>query len=134
MISILQSRISGTLRAAAPLVLIAAVAAVLLRFPPSQNHFYPVCPVYFVLHLQCPGCGGTRALAALLHGHLREALHWNALITLMLPPAAGYGGVLYWRFLRRKALGWPQAPPAAIYAALAIAAVFTMERNLPAPW
>jgi hypothetical protein len=134
MISILQSRISGTLRAAAPLVLIAAVAAVLLRFPPAENHFYPVCPVYFVLHLQCPGCGGTRALAALLHGHLREALHWNALITLMTPLAAGYGGVFYWRFLRRKALGWQQAPPAAIYAALAIAAVFTMERNLPAPW
>jgi hypothetical protein len=134
MSSLLLGRISVTLRAAAPLVLIAAVAAVLLRFPPAQNHFYPVCPVYFVLHLQCPGCGGMRALAALLHGHLREALHRNALITLMLPLAAGYGGVLYWRFLQRKALGWPQAPPAAIYAGLAIAAVFTIERNLPAPW
>jgi hypothetical protein len=134
MSSILHGPISAILRAAAPLVLIAAVAAVLLRFPPAENHFYPVCPVYFVLHLQCPGCGGTRALAALLHGHLREALQWNALITLMLPLAAGYGGVLYWRFLQRKALGWPQAPPAAIYAGLAIAAVFTMERNLPTPW
>jgi hypothetical protein len=134
MISILLGRISVTLRAAAPLVLITAVAAVLLRFPPAQNHFYPVCPVYFVLHLQCPGCGGMRALAALLHGHLREALHWNALITLMLPLAAGYGGVLYWRFLQRKALRWPQVPSPTIYAGLALAAVFAIERNLPALW
>jgi hypothetical protein len=134
MSSLLLGRISVTLRAAAPLVLIAAVAAVLLRFPPAQNHFYPVCPIYFVLHLQCPGCGGIRALAALLHGHLQEALHWNALITLMLPLAAGYGGVLYWRFLRRKALRWPQVPSPAIYAGLALAVVFTIERNLPAPW
>jgi len=134
MISVLQRRILATLRAAAPLVPIAAVVAVLLRFPPALSHFYPVCPVYFVLHLQCPGCGGTRALAALLHGHLREALHWNALITLMLPLAAGYGSGLYWRFLQRKALGWPQMPSAVIYAGLAISAVFTIERNLPAPW
>jgi hypothetical protein len=134
MTSVLRSRISAALRAAVPLVLIAAVAAVLRRFPPAKNHFYPVCPVYFVLHLQCPGCGGMRALAALLHGHLQEALHWNALITLMLPLAAGYGGGLYWRFLQRKALRWPQAPPAAIYAGLAMAAVFTIERNLPSPW
>jgi hypothetical protein len=124
----------ATLRAAAPLVLIAAVAAVLRRFPPAQNHFYPLCPVYFVLHLQCPGCGGMRALAALLHGHLREALHRNALITLMLPLVSGYGGVLYWRFLQRKALRWPQVPSPAIYAGLALAAVFAIERNLPAPW
>jgi Protein of unknown function (DUF2752) len=134
MTSVLQSRISATLRAVAPLVLIAAAAAVLLRFPPAQNHSYPVCPVYFVLHLQCPGCGGTRALAALLHGRLQEAVRWNALITLMLPLAAGYGSLLYWRFLQRKALRWPQVPSPAIYAGLALAAVFTIERNLPAPW
>jgi hypothetical protein len=134
MTSALQSRISATLRAAAPLVPIAAVAAVLVRFPPAQSHFYPVCPVYFVLHLQCPGCGGTRALAALLHGRLQEAVRWNALITLMLPLAAGYGSLLYWRFLQRKALRWPQVPSPAIYAGLALAAVFTIERNLPAPW
>jgi hypothetical protein len=53
---------------------------------------------------------------------------------VMLPLAAGYGGVLYWRFLQRKALRWPQAPSAVIYAVLALAAVFTIERNLHAPW
>lgn len=130
MISARRSRFSSILRAAAPLVLVAAIAAVLLRFPPAQSGFYPVCPIYFVLHLQCPGCGGTRALAALLHGQLQEALRWNALITLTLPLAAGYGSTLYWRFLRRKALHWPQVPQAAVYAALAVAAVFTVERNL----
>jgi hypothetical protein len=134
MISVVHGRILATLRAATPLVLVAAVVAVLVRFPPGRSSFYPVCPVYFIFHLQCPGCGGTRALAALLHRHLYEALHWNALITLTLPLGAGYGSSLYWRFLQRKVLRGPQVAPAAIYAALIVAAVFTIERNLPVRW
>ena len=37
----------------------------------------------------------------------------------------------YWRLLRPRALRWPQPPPAIIYAALTLAAVFTLIRNLP---
>jgi Protein of unknown function (DUF2752) len=132
--SVFQRRALVGLWAAMPLLVIAGFAAVLLRFSPATSSFYPVCPVYFVLHLQCPGCGGTRAVAALLHGHLREALHWNALITLTFPLAAGYASTLYWRFLRRRVVRWPQVPPAAIYAGLIVAAVFTVGRNLPLRW
>jgi Protein of unknown function (DUF2752) len=131
MILATRSRIADTVRAAVPPAVIALAATILLLFPPAHYSFYPQCPIYEYLHLQCPGCGATRALAALLHGHLAEAIHFNSLVTLLLPFAVTYGVLCYRRFLQRKPLRWPQPPPAAIYAALAIAAVFTVVRNLP---
>ncbi len=126
-----RNRIAAILRGAAPPAVITLAAAILLRFPPAQNSFYPQCPIFEYLQLQCPGCGITRALTALLRGHLIEAIHFNALITLLLPFVAAYGVLCYRRFLRRKALRWPQPPPAVIYGALALTAVFTVLRNLP---
>jgi hypothetical protein len=55
----------------------------------------------------------------------------NALITLLFPFAAAYSIVLYRRFLERNPLRYPQLPPAAIYIAFTIAAIFTVTRNLP---
>ena len=126
-----QGRIVIALRGAAPLALAAAAAAVLLRFPPAQSAFYPQCPIYAALHLACPGCGGTRALAALLRGHLGLALHFNALITLALPIALSYGIVCYWRLLQGKVSRWPQPPFGAIVAATSVTVIFTILRNLP---
>jgi hypothetical protein len=131
MIPASRNRIATILRVAAPPAVIALSAAILLRFPPAQNSFYPQCPIFEYLHLQCPGCGSTRALAALLRGHLAEAVHFNALVTLLLPIAAIYGALCYRRFLQHKALRWPQPPPAVIYAALVLTGVFTVLRNLP---
>ena len=66
-------------------VLVALGAFLLLRFPPEVYAIYPVCPVWRVFHVQCPGCGATRALADLLHGDLRGALRQNALTSVLLP-------------------------------------------------
>jgi Protein of unknown function (DUF2752) len=126
-----HGRIATVARAAAPPILIALVAVILLRFPPAQSRFYPQCPIYAALHLQCPGCGATRALAALLHGHVREAFYLNALVILILPFATIYAIAWYRRFVRREALRLPHAPPAAIYASVAIATIFGILRNLP---
>jgi Protein of unknown function (DUF2752) len=126
------SRIATVLRAAAPPAIIMLVAAVLLLLPPAQHSFYPRCPIYELFHLKCPGCGGTRALAALLHGNLFEALHWNALTTLLLPIAAAYGIYYYSKFLKHELARCPHRPLAAIYSAFGIAAaVFAIVRNLP---
>jgi hypothetical protein len=125
-----HSRIATTLRAAAPPALVALAATTLVLFPPTRYSFYPQCPIHEYLHLQCPGCGATHALAALLRGHLIEAMRANALITLLFPFAAAYNIVLYRRFLERETLLYSKIPPAAIYAAFAIAAIFTVTRNL----
>lgn len=107
-----------------------AGCATLLLLPPTRYSFYPRCPFFLYLHLQCPGCGTTRALAALLHGHLREALHLNALTTLLVPLTL----FSLARGLRRHTSSLAsrsQPNPAMIYATLALAAIFTIARNLP---
>lgn len=111
-----------------------ALGAVLFVYPPGDSSLYPQCPVHRYLHLLCPGCGATRALAALLHGHLREALRFNALFVLLLPFALAFAVECYRRALRTPAtqpFDWPQLPSSALYTTLAVAATFTMMRNLP---
>jgi hypothetical protein len=125
-----RSRIAAVVRAAAPLACVVLAAAVLLRFPPGQYSFYPQCPIYRYLHLQCPGCGSTRAVAALLHGHIAEAMRLNALTTVLAPFAAIYAVVCYCRFLRHEAIQLPQLPQSTVYAGLAAAVLFAIVRNL----
>jgi hypothetical protein len=125
-----RSRMARAVRAVAPLAVVALAAAVLLRFPPDRYAFYPVCPVYRYLHLLCPGCGTTRALAALLHGDLGEALRLNALTTLLMPFAAIYAAFCYRRFLRCEPLQLPRLPRSAVYTSLAAAVLFAIVRNL----
>jgi hypothetical protein len=131
MIPTVRDRTKDVLRAAVPPAIIALATILLLRFPPTQYSFYPRCPIHELLHLQCPGCGATRAVAALLRGHFTEAMHFNALFTLLLPFAAVYGILCYCRLIQRKPLRWTQPPPAVTYAALGVATVFTVLRNLP---
>ena len=45
------------------------------------------CPFYRLTGLYCPGCGSGRAVRALLHGHLLQALSYNYLLDLLLVPA-----------------------------------------------
>jgi hypothetical protein len=101
-----------------------AGAAVLLRFSPTQYGLYPKCPIHQYFGILCPGCGTTRALAALLHGHLIEALHFNPLTTLLLPVG------LAWIVYSRRRQGPLQLPPVALYTLLGITAIFTLARNL----
>ncbi len=52
---------------------------------PHQHAFYPQCLLYNTTGIYCAGCGATRALYALLHGRVMEALHDNALFVSALP-------------------------------------------------
>jgi hypothetical protein len=126
-----RSRLAVAFRAAAPIAGTGAIAFLLLRYPPAQSSFYPRCPIYEYLHLQCPGCGATRALAALLHGQFVEAMRQNALFTLVLPFCIAYAVLCYVRHLRGKTTQWIQPSPAVLYSALTVAIAFAVLRNLP---
>jgi hypothetical protein len=125
-----RGRLADLARTAWPAAFMLLGAALLLVFPPTQYSFYPQCPVHYYFHILCPGCGTTRALAALLHGSFTEALRLNALTTLMIPISLMYVGRYHRRVLAREPAALLQPSPAAIYATLAVAAIFTIARNL----
>ncbi|HSM85154.1 MAG TPA: DUF2752 domain-containing protein [Candidatus Limnocylindrales bacterium] len=87
-------------RAHAAAGLLLAGCGILFSFPPAEYHFYPLCPFYALTHLLCPGCGGTRALYYLLHLNLAEALHYNALVTVLAPPSLLWLAFCYYAVLR----------------------------------
>lgn len=71
-------------------------------------------------------------MAALLNGKMAEALHWNAMVVILLPFAAVFFGLSYWRALQKEEFQWPRVPDSALKLALVAMAIFTVVRNLPA--
>jgi hypothetical protein len=110
---------------------LASAALLLFRFDPASSSFYPQCPVHFWLGVSCPGCGGTRALAALLHGRWNEAVHFNLLLVMLLPFVLTFLAASYCRAVRRGEFIAPTVPEPALRAVLVLAAIFTVVRNLP---
>ena len=67
--------------------LAAAGLAAVYTFDPSKTWFYPPCPLRALTGLQCPGCGGTRALHALLHGDVAGAFAFNPMLFVAIATA-----------------------------------------------
>jgi hypothetical protein len=85
------------LMAAALWGLLAVGAAYLFFFEPGRTGFFPLCPFRALTGLTCPGCGTTRALHQLLHGHVLAAFELNPLLLLALP-VLGILLILYTRY------------------------------------
>ncbi len=131
---------------------LAATAYVAFVDPNQPGHF-PLCPFKEITGLDCPGCGGLRAVHALTHGDLGTALDQNLLVTVLVLPlavAAWVAWVLRCRPGRAAAprLASSEAGPApatpgrtaaaaalwrrwAPYALLVLIVGFTVVRNLP---
>lgn len=124
-------------RIAAPLAVggatLLATAYVGLVDPNEAGH-YPLCPTKYLTGLDCPGCGGLRAVHSLAHGDVSGALDHNALAVLVLLPLAA---LLWIRWLVRAWRGTPPQTepswwqrPAALWTLLAVTVLFTVARNL----
>src|SRR5450631_1127093 len=81
----------------------AGAGAVVFFFNPSTHGFYPICLLHELTGWNCPGCGGTRSVYALLHGNVALALKDNALFVLLIPAVAMRGVWL----AGKKSLGRP---------------------------
>ncbi len=95
---------------------------------PVRRHV-PLCPFHAATGLQCPLCGGLRAVQALMHGDVMTALHGNLLFVASLPLL----GVLWLDALHRGRTGRPRRvlPRWTPFAVVGVAVVFTVVRNLP---
>ena len=65
-------------------LVIIEVAALVLVLGAAYFQLPIGCPFKMLTGIPCPGCGGTRALIALLHGHLIEAIMTNPLSIVVI--------------------------------------------------
>lgn len=117
--------------AGAGILTFGAGASLVAYFNPATAGFFPVCPLYALTGIYCPGCGLTRGFHALFQGDVTTALHYNAL----LPVFAFVFGFMFVSLVliawRGRGLSWRVFPPSAMYGFLILAAAFFVLRNLP---
>lgn len=127
--------VSRARRLAVPALTLAGAAAALAyvgTVDPNEPGHYPVCPLFRLTGVLCPGCGGLRSAHAFAHGDLVTAIGANAFAVTGYFFFAGF--MLLW--LVRAYRGAP-APTLVVrplywWAIGAVALVFTVVRNLPA--
>ena len=133
-------RLTGPLGAAA-LVALATLARALRD--PHRPGSWGWCPTKVLTHLDCPACGGRRAVHDLTRLDVGAAASSNLLLVVAVPVV-----VLLW--VRRVVVVWraaaregprggeaarPLTPSPALWAVgLGVVVLFTVVRNLPGSW
>ena len=108
-----------------------AGAAYLFAFEPGKTGFFPSCPFRMLTGFLCPGCGSTRAMHQILHGHIVAAFMLNPLLLLALPFLL-FALLRYSVIVMRGGVPRPNATPAAfLYALFVIIVSFWIFRNTP---
>ncbi|MER0445072.1 DUF2752 domain-containing protein [Streptomyces sp. Edi4] len=116
-----------------PLATLAAVASAFAYVglvDPNEPGHYPVCPLYGLTGLYCPGCGGLRSAHDVVTGHLAAALGANALAV------AGYllFAVCWVLWAVRSARGRPlriELSDRQWWLVGVVVVIFSVVRNLP---
>jgi hypothetical protein len=112
------------------LVLAATVA--LRLHDPHQSGAWGYCPFKLLTGLDCPGCGGLRAVNDLTHGQISAAAGSNLVFVASIPLLVGLWAWWLWRGWTGSSRRIPRRvlrPLAAAYLVLLLA--FTVIRNTP---
>lgn len=79
------------------IVLVPLLLLAVYLYPYIPGHHLVPCAIKYGTGIDCPGCGMTRSISALLHGDLKQSLElhplgWMALIWLLLIWIKGISG------------------------------------------
>jgi hypothetical protein len=126
-----RSRLNRWLSATGAVSVCAAGLAYISAFDPNvATSPYPKCLLKQLTGIDCPGCGGTRAMYSLLHGDVVGAADHNILIFIVAPL------IIY--LVARFALGQfgvrlpaPRVRPWMAWGAASFMLVFAIVRNIP---
>lgn len=111
--------------------LLLAGSVYLYLFEPGKTGFFPPCMFRALTGLTCPGCGSTRAMHQILHGHFAAAFMLNPLFLLAIPFLL-YAFLRYSVVVMRGGIPRQNALPASyIYALFVIVVSFWIFRNTP---
>jgi hypothetical protein len=106
-------------------------AVYVFAFEPGKTGIFPPCIFRQLTGLQCPGCGSTRALHQLLHGHFVAAFTLNPLFVIAIPLLL-YVLLKYTTLSFRGITPKPNALPARyIYLIFVVIVSFWILRNTP---
>jgi hypothetical protein len=111
----------------------AGLGFVYLVDPNQSANPYPRCLLKATTGIDCPGCGGTRALYSLLHGDIAGAADHN-LIVFPVVAVTLYLAVRYTLAQFDVTLPAPRMRPWMGWATLALLLVFSVARNVPGPF
>jgi hypothetical protein len=111
--------------------LLLAGSAYLYVFEPGKSGFFPVCVFRALTGFTCPGCGSTRAMHQILHGHFVAAFMLNPLFLLAIPFLL-FALLRYSVAVMRDEIPRGNVLPASyIYALFVIVVSFWIFRNTP---
>ena len=88
------------------------------------------CPVKALTGLDCPGCGSTRSLGALVRGDLGAALDHHLLLPVALLFVVASWANWTWSTWRHRPVSPIVRGPTAIVGIAVVLALFTVARNL----
>ncbi|CAM5558436.1 DUF2752 domain-containing protein [Streptomyces avidinii] len=133
-----RSRASGRAavrarRLAVPALYLAGVAgafAYVGAVDPNEPGHYPVCPLFRLTGVLCPGCGGLRSAHAFAHGDLIAAFGANAFAVVGYFVFAGFMALWLVRAFRGGPTPRIVLRPRYWWALGALALVFVIVRNL----
>jgi len=112
-------------------LLLLAGSVYLYVFEPGKTGLFPPCLFRALTGLTCPGCGSTRAMHQILHGHFAAAFMLNPLFLLAIPFLL-YALLRYSVVVLRGGVPRQNALPASyIYALFLIVVSFWVFRNTP---
>ena len=106
-------------------------SAIVAAFDPSNAGFFPVCPLYSLTGIACPGCGLTRGFHALFHGDVLAALDYNAMIPAFAILFGAFFVSMFLVAVRGRGLSQRFYAPRLMWVFLVSLAVFGLLRNIP---
>ena len=109
----------------------AGCAYIAVADPNSSSSLYPQCPFKAMTGWDCPGCGITRAIHALLTGHPVRALDHNVLVVTAAVLALVWFGVGWVRRRQGRPPLQLRHPTAWAVALGVVVLAFWVLRNIP---
>lgn len=80
-----------------------AIPILLALLPTACIESLPdICIFHSVFGFECPGCGMTRALSALVHGDAASALRYNRLVLVVFPLLCVVVAKMIWKEMKSR--------------------------------